>query len=129
MIGPALLISGVWSYPLTFDLVGVEERTSIKQAIWPWRTTLANRSTFQGVMADAGLEWFDYMQHTPSAYRTPLSIAFAFVATHNHFILDMGGKVFKQSAPIIKLPKAALPEDDHHRLYLVCSIAPPLVFG
>ena len=36
-------------------------------------------------------------------FRTPLSIAFAFVATHNHFVLDRGGKVFKQSAPVIKL--------------------------
>ena len=44
--------------------------------------------------------------------RTPLSIAFAFVATHNHFVLDRGGKVFKQSAPIIKLPADAT-EDDH----------------
>ncbi|MGV2336141.1 MAG UNVERIFIED_CONTAM: hypothetical protein LVR18_19215 [Planctomycetaceae bacterium] len=47
-------------------------------------------------MKDAGLEWYEYMQHTASAYRTPLSIAFAFVATHNHFVLDRGGKVFKQ---------------------------------
>jgi hypothetical protein len=44
--------------------------------------------------------------------RTPLSIAFAFVATHNHFVLDRGGKVFKQSAPVIKLPEGAS-EDDH----------------
>jgi hypothetical protein len=80
--------------------------------IWPWKSTLANRSTFQGVMADAGLQWYEYMQHTASAYRTPLSIAFAFVATHNHFVLDRGGKVFKQSAPIIKLPADAT-EDDH----------------
>ena len=27
-----------------------------------------------------------------------------FVATHNHFVLDRGGKVFKQTAPVIKLP-------------------------
>ena len=45
-------------------------------------------------------------------YRTPLSIAFAFVATHNHFVLDRGGKVFNASAPIIKLPADAT-EDDH----------------
>ena len=45
-------------------------------------------------------------------YTTPLSIAFAFVATHNHFVLDRGGKVFKQSAPVIKLPEGAT-EDDH----------------
>ena len=37
---------------------------------------------------------------------------FAFVATHNHFVLDRGGKVFKRSAPVIKLPKGAT-EDDH----------------
>lgn len=67
--------------------------------VWPLRSVLAQRATFQGIMADAGLQWWEYMQHTASAYRTPLSIAFAFVATHNHFVLDRGGKVFKQSAP------------------------------
>jgi hypothetical protein len=39
-------------------------------------------------------------------------ITFAFVATHNHFVLDRGGKVFKQSAPVIRLPEGAS-EDDH----------------
>ena len=82
------------------------------QLLWRWKTTLANRSTFQGVMCDAGREWYEYMQHTASAYRTPLSIAFAFVSTHNHFVLDRGGKVFNRSAPIIKLPAEAT-EDDH----------------
>ena len=52
------------------------------------------------------------MQLTASAYRTPLTIAFAFVATHNHFVLDRGGKVFNRSAPVIKLPEGAT-EDDH----------------
>ncbi|MDJ0841532.1 MAG: BREX-2 system adenine-specific DNA-methyltransferase PglX [Acidobacteriota bacterium] len=80
--------------------------------LWPWRTTLAMRRTFQGVMKDAGLQWYQYMQHTPSAYKTPLSIAFAEVATHNHFVLDRGGKVFKQTAPVIKLPVGS-PEEDH----------------
>ena len=32
--------------------------------------------------------------------------------THNHFVLDRGGKVFKQTAPVIKLPTGAS-EDDH----------------
>ena len=36
--------------------------------------------------------------------RTPLSITFGEVATHNHFVLDRGGKVFKRTAPVIKLP-------------------------
>jgi hypothetical protein len=45
-------------------------------------------------------------------YLTPLSIAFAFVATHNHFVLDRGGKVFNRSAPVIKLPAGA-GEEEH----------------
>ncbi|MBD4112532.1 hypothetical protein GUH67_22450, partial [Xanthomonas citri pv. citri] len=48
-------------------------------------------------------------------YRTPLSIAFAEVATHNHFVLDRGGKVFKQTAPMIKLAEGAS-EEEHLRL-------------
>ncbi len=43
---------------------------------------------------------------------TPLSIAFAFVATHNHFVLDRGGRCFNRSAPVIKLPEGA-GEDEH----------------
>ncbi|MCK1578687.1 BREX-2 system adenine-specific DNA-methyltransferase PglX [Bradyrhizobium sp. 168] len=79
---------------------------------WPLRTTLRERATFQGVMADAGLDWLEYMQHTAATYVTPLSITFAFVATHNHFVLDHGGKVFNRSAPVIKLPSEA-GVDDH----------------
>jgi len=80
--------------------------------LWPLRTVLAARGTFSGNMAAAGLAWWEYMQHTASAYGTPLSITFAFVATHNHFVLDRGGRVFKQSAPVIKLPEGG-PLDDY----------------
>src|SRR6185295_16841329 len=45
-------------------------------------------------------------------YSTSLTVTFAFVATHNHFVLDRGGKVFNRSAPVIKLPPGAS-EDDH----------------
>jgi hypothetical protein len=79
--------------------------------LWPYRAGLASRSTFQGRMSDAGREWFEYMQYTTSAHATSLSIAFAEVATHNHFVLDRGGKVFKQTAPVIKLPPGATEEE------------------
>ena len=36
-------------------------------------------------------------------FALPSQSAFAFVATHNHFVLDRGGKVFNRSAPVIKL--------------------------
>src|SRR5699024_2827637 len=87
----------------------------IKVDLWPLRSTLSARRTFKGKMKDAGLQWWDYMQHTASAYSTPLSVVFAFVATHNHFVLDRGGKVFNRSAPVIKLPEGAT-EDQHLEL-------------
>jgi len=67
---------------------------------------------FGNYIEDRGLRWFEHSMFFPSRFRTPLSIAFAFVATHNHFVLDRGGKVFNRSAPIIKLPAEAI-EDDH----------------
>lgn len=79
--------------------------------LWRFKTLLAKRTTFNGTLEQLGLPWYEYQQHTASAYRTPLSIAFAEVATHNHFVLDRGGKVFKQTAPIIKLPEGATEEE------------------
>ena len=91
------------------------ESSKALENLWAWKIALANRKTFKGIMADSGLRWFDYMQHTASAYKTPLSIAFAFVATHNHFVLDRGGNVFKQTAPVIKMPANAT-EAEHFAL-------------
>ncbi len=78
---------------------------------WFLRTNLEQRRTFQGVMADAGLAWWDFMQHTGSAYSTPLSITFSNVATHNHFALNRGSTVFSAHAPVIKLPVVASVEE------------------
>src|SRR5262249_33213863 len=60
---------------------------------------------------EKGIPWWALRELYTQRLKTPLAIAFAFVATHNHFVLDRGGKVFKQSAPIIKLPRNATEED------------------
>ena len=51
-----------------------------------------------------------------------LKIAFAFVSTHNHFVLDRGGKVFIQSAPVINLPTSTSEEDHFGLLGLLNSL-------
>lgn len=89
--------------------------SDLEQELWPLRRMLEVRRTFQGDMADAGLRWWDYMQYTASAYRTPMSLTFAFVATHNHLVLDRGGKVFNRSAPVIKL-REGTNEEEYLRL-------------
>ena len=98
-------------YPYIYG-TGSRLDDGISSELWPLRTTLAARGTFSGDMAAAGLAWWEYMQNTSSAYGTLLSIAFAFVATNNHFVLDRGGKIFNRHAPVIKLQKEAT-EDDH----------------
>jgi hypothetical protein len=80
--------------------------------LWPNRTYLRERVDFGQRPEQRGLRWFDHSMFFPGRYRSPLSISFAEVATHNHFVLDRGGKVFKQTAPVIKLPKGAS-EDEH----------------
>lgn len=73
--------------------------------LWLARTSLSNCKVFAGkTKVEAGAFWFEFGRLTKSKFKTPWSITFAEVATHNHFILDNGGKVFKKTAPIIKLP-------------------------
>ena len=101
-----------------------EDYPNLLRYFWPFRTTLRARSVFGKGIEDKGCAWYEHLEHYRSKLRTPLSIAFAFVATHNHFVLDRGGKVFNRSAPIIKLPEDAT-EEDHLALlgYLNSSTA------
>jgi hypothetical protein len=81
----------------------------VAKCLWPFRTSLENRIWFRKPHKERDLQWFEYAFLSKNV-RGPV-ITFAFVATHNHFVLDRGGKIFKQSAPIIKLPPEATEED------------------
>jgi hypothetical protein len=84
--------------------------------LWPNRTNSLAIVSFGGrTRASLGDDWWTWYRWVQSKYRAPLTITWAEVATHNHFVLDRGGKVFKQTAPVIKLPESAS-EDDHLRL-------------
>lgn len=84
--------------------------------LWPLRSQLWARNTFgKQTYKAAGRHFAEYHQIPTDRNKLPLSIAFAFVATHNHFVLDRGGKVFNRSAPVIKLPKGAT-EAEHFAL-------------
>ena len=103
-------IGAIWPY----DPESLKSRASdnLLRFLWPWRTQLSQRVAYGQNQIARGLTWFEYSMFFGDRYRQPMSLALAFVATHNHFALDRGGKVFKQTAPIIKLPSKAT-EDDH----------------
>ena len=81
--------------------------------LWPFRSTINGVKSFGGkTRIECGDFWWTWYRWVPWKYATPLSITFAFVATHNHFVLDRGKKVFSRSAPVIKLRTDAT-ETDH----------------
>lgn len=93
--------------------------------LWPARTVLGNRATFGGgTYLSERLPWWKWHQVALERLKAKLSITFSSVATHNHFVLDRGGKVFNRHAPIIKLTESAS-EDEHLGLLglLNCSLA------
>ncbi|MEU8338715.1 BREX-2 system adenine-specific DNA-methyltransferase PglX [Micromonospora tulbaghiae] len=98
------------------DLLSLAKIPHHAARLWAFRTELSGRGTFGGATYRiSGRPWWEWHQLPKDSGAHPWSIAFAFVATHNHLVLNRGGKVFKQSAPVIKLPKGAT-EDDHLRL-------------
>lgn len=78
---------------------------------WAYRTSLSWNLYFGKRKDERGLRWFDFVYWSESKLEGA-AIPFAFVATHNHFVLSHGGTVFKQSAPVIKL-SAEAGEDEH----------------
>ncbi|AWL38680.1 MULTISPECIES: BREX-2 system adenine-specific DNA-methyltransferase PglX [unclassified Streptomyces] len=83
--------------------------------LWMYRTRLRKRLYFGRVPEDRGLRWFDLGMFFAERHRSSLSITFPAVATHAHFVLDRGGKVFNRHAPVIKLREGAS-EEEHLRL-------------
>ncbi|MFI1257503.1 BREX-2 system adenine-specific DNA-methyltransferase PglX [Streptomyces netropsis] len=80
--------------------------------LWPNRTALRERLDFGETPEERGLRWFDHSMFFAKRYRSPLSLGFPFVSTHNHFTLDRGGRVFNRTGPAIKLPDKSS-EDEH----------------
>ena len=101
-----------WPYDTALNVTH-QARTS--KRMWPYRRLVSGYLMFGKTREQRGLEWFEYGLLAKSKLETPMSIGFAFVATHNHFVLDRGGKVFNRTAPVIKLPADAT-EDDHFEL-------------
>ncbi|MEU1950840.1 BREX-2 system adenine-specific DNA-methyltransferase PglX [Nocardia rhamnosiphila] len=122
---PIVLGEDVRDYSIASGLVTVfpydnhglskDLEAAASHTLWINRTALSRRVDFQQTLAQRGLRWFDHSMFFPKRYRSPLGIAFAFVATHNHFVLDRGGKVFNRTAPVIKLQEGS-DEDDYLRM-------------
>jgi hypothetical protein len=105
---------GEWTiFPCDAELnvVDIQSLPETLRMLWPYRSNISLRRRFGTPMIQKGAKWWELQELYRDKLRTPLSITFAEVATHNHFVLDRGGNVFKQSAPIIKLTEGATEEE------------------
>ncbi|MEI7929281.1 MAG: BREX-2 system adenine-specific DNA-methyltransferase PglX, partial [Verrucomicrobiales bacterium] len=99
-------------FPYTTEIT-LRDDQLIKDWFWPLRCVMSARADFsKRTYAECGRPYWEYHQIPVDRNRTPLSLVFCEVTTHNHFVLDRGGKVFKQTAPVIKLPREST-EGDH----------------
>ncbi|KOV50455.1 DNA methylase [Streptomyces sp. AS58] len=84
--------------------------------LWPYRTELGGRATFSGgTYFTDGRPWWEWHQLPKDVGAHEWSLNFAFVATHNHVVLDRSGCAFTRTAPVIKLRDGAS-EEEHLRL-------------
>ena len=79
---------------------------------WPYRSILISGMAFGKTRQERGMDWREFAFVIKDKLRTALSITFAFVATHNHFVFDRGSNLCNRSAPVIKLTTGAT-EADH----------------
>jgi hypothetical protein len=105
-------IAAVWTYDEEWRRTPM---AADERLLWRSMSWLKQRKRFGQPMLEQGYAWFEWREIYPDKHRSPLTITWGEVATHNHFVLDRGGKVFKQTAPVIKLPRDAS-EADHFEI-------------
>lgn len=98
-------------FPYLEKALSAENTSDTERSLWLHRKILSERRELGGTHEEIGLTWYEWSRWHPERYSVPFGISFPFVATHNHFVLDRGGKVFKQTAPVIKLRKGATEEE------------------
>ncbi|WP_029008648.1 BREX-2 system adenine-specific DNA-methyltransferase PglX [Azospirillum halopraeferens] len=89
---------------------------------WKFKTLLERRVAYGKSQIDRGLEWHEYSMFFDGRYKNRNTIAFSFVATHNHFVSTNEQLIFIRTAPVIKLnPGSGLVDELSLSGLLSCS--------
>ena len=94
-------------WPYDGETLAATAAVEMIRALWPFRTQLSKRVAFGKTQLEHDLSWYEYSMFFVERFATSWIITYGEVATHNHFVLDRGGKVFNRTAPVIKLPADA----------------------
>lgn len=94
----------VFPYQTSYEPLATLPRNA-ERHMWAGRSSISNSKMFGGkTKVDVGLRWFEFGRLTTGKLASPFSVTFGEITTHNHFVLDRGGKIFDRTAPVIKLP-------------------------
>lgn len=86
------------------------EPSSTRAHLWRLRTLLRETKSFgEKTKTEDGKQWWEWYRWIGARYRPPAPIAYAYKATHNHFVRGAMGQVFRggTSCGTIKLPPGA----------------------
>ncbi|MEV0913391.1 BREX-2 system adenine-specific DNA-methyltransferase PglX [Streptomyces sp. NPDC049967] len=109
----------IWPYS-EIDLKA-QASEPVSHSLWAYQTHLRRRVAFGKTQIQRGLAWFEYSMFFKNRYKQPLSISVPETTTLNHFVLDRGNKVFKDTAPVIKLSREASESEYLQMLGALCS--------
>ncbi len=84
----------------------------LERFFWPFRALMRPSIFFGKTKEQRGLNWREYGVVVKDKLGGPAPIAFAEVATHNHFVRGGDTTVFDKTAPVIKL-SAGSSEEEH----------------
>jgi len=94
----------IYPYHDDFSLVKFEDDSPERGFLDLYQTHLEQRPTFGGsTFKIDGRPWYEYHQFPISKASIPRTIAFAEIATHNHFVYHPQGRIYARTAPVIKL--------------------------
>ena len=117
----------VWMYDKEFRLVDLKSLENIGMLFWSFRTSISRRKRFGTPMIERGFSWYEWQEIYPAKLSNSLLIAWPEVATHNHFVFDRDGLIFKNSTPVIKL-KSKFSVNDHIGLLGILNSATACFF-
>ena len=100
-------------FPYDKETAGVVWPSSrpLQEHFWRLRTLLRRRQDYGQTIEERGLKWWEHSMFFPKRFLSPWSLGFAFVATHNNFVLQAKGAVFSRSAPVVLLAPTATKRD------------------
>lgn len=99
-------------FPYDNEVKSVHITNEKLKHLWFAKKLLRSRIYFGQTQEQRNLNWYEYGYISSGKCAAEFLIGFAFVATHNHFSLERQQRVFKQSAPVIKLKNGTV-EADH----------------